>query len=531
MTVVLQQPTQSAPYWTSLRVGKADVEHLFARLLEEERPFTTRELALALIDFRLRQEEDKLRKQIARSEVFQPRNLYKVGQELLFPALEFATGKVTGARAGQNSAYGEFSVIEVEFAGGRRAEFASGLDVPHVLNFEAEGGKVQINLPRHDPEEIYARFGAEIEESLEARLVDEEDAISVGGQWYLNSLLAPVTIAHLHLAEAILDMNEGGPLATEAFLNDLGFAPNLALPARTFALNVGLSQDERFDNVGPTGSVQWYLRRLEPLEVVEIPPRLQYDRLPYDAAALSDELRALEAELADEWSPRAAAVTPRDETTVTLIYPHRRIGTLPLNAEVEAMLPRGDDSARLRITLVDSQSGAEFAGWVMPEGKYIFGLGDYYRQHRLPIGVYLTVRRTDQPGKLLLEFNGHRPRTEYIRLAVPTGGRLKFDNFKRSIGAVYDELLILGAEDIDGVDDVWSQTRSRRRTLADIMADMVPELGRLNPQNAVHAKTLYSAVNVVRRCPPGPIFAALVGRPEFEHVGGPYWRLSTEKTS
>jgi hypothetical protein len=48
----------------------------------------------------------------------------------------------------------------------------------------------------------------------------------------------------------------------------------------------------------------------------------------------------------------------------------------------------------------------------------------------------------------------------------------------------------------------------------------------MTPQRTVHAKTIYSAVNVLRRCPPGPIFATLVARPEFEHVGGPYWRLT-----
>jgi hypothetical protein len=62
--------------------------------------------------------------------------------------------------------------------------------------------------------------------------------------------------------------------------------------------------------------------------------------------------------------------------------------------------------------------------------------------------------------------------------------------------------------------------------LGDTMRDMMAELARLTPQRSVHAKTLYSAVNVLRRCPPGPIFAALVARPEFEHVGGPYWRLA-----
>jgi len=111
---------------------------------------------------------------------------------------------------------------------------------------------------------------------------------------------------------------------------------------------------------------------------------------------------------------------------------------------------------------------------------------------------------------------------------VPANNKLTFANFKRSIGAGYDELMILGAEDLEGVDAIWSTTgRDKRRSLFDIMRDLVPELAKLNPQNAVHAKTLYSAVNVIRRSPPGPIFAQLVARPEFEHVGGPYWRLSS----
>jgi hypothetical protein len=139
----------------------------------------------------------------------------------------------------------------------------------------------------------------------------------------------------------------------------------------------------------------------------------------------------------------------------------------------------------------------------------------------------VTVKTTDDPSRLIIDFDAHRPRTEYIRLAIPAEGRLTFANFKRSIGAGYDELLILGAEDLEGVDAIGAAARDRRRSLVDTMRDLIPELARLNPQNAVHAKTLYSAVNVVRRCPPGPIFAALVSRPEFQHVGGPYWRLSS----
>jgi hypothetical protein len=236
---------------------------------------------------------------------------------------------------------------------------------------------------------------------------------------------------------------------------------------------------------------------------------------------------ALERELDDEWSGFETDVKPAKEAKLTLIYPHRRVGTLPLTSRVEGLFPTAFESQRIRVTLIDNQDQSEFAGWVVRDGKYVFGLEEFYRKHKLPIGAYVTIRTTDDPARLVLDFEAYRPRSEYIRLAVPQNGKLTFSNHKRSIGAGYDELLILGAEDLEGVDGVWTVTRDRRRGLVDILRDLIPELARLNPQNAVHVKTLYSAVNVIRRCPPGPIFAALASRPEFQHVGGPYWRLSS----
>ncbi len=52
---------------------------------------------------------------------------------------------------------------------------------------------------------------------------------------------------------------------------------------------------------------------------------------------------------------------------------------------------------------------------------------------------------------------------------------------------------------------------------------VVPSLAPLTPQETVHAKTLYSAVNMLRRMPPGPIFAELVSNPAFQNVGDHYW--------
>jgi hypothetical protein len=58
-----------------------------------------------------------------------------------------------------------------------------------------------------------------------------------------------------------------------------------------------------------------------------------------------------------------------------------------------------------------------------------------------------------------------------------------------------------------------------------LIANVFRELAKLNPQSTVHAKTLYAAANVARRSPPGPIFAELVSRPYYSHVGDAYWRF------
>ncbi|MBX3066563.1 MAG: hypothetical protein KF726_26515 [Anaerolineae bacterium] len=512
-------------YWSSqFKITRTDLDYLFSLFLELETPLTRQQLAERLVEFRIKKESDRLRKQLERGTIFQPKNAYEIGQEVVFPALEYASGKVVATRAGNNPDYGDFTVIDVEFEGKRRKEFASALSTPHALNIDEAGGQRGAALPMPSIKSIMDEYGESIIDEIEARLVDEEDATSFGDQWFLASLLPDVNVGHLHLAEAVLDINEGGPLPSDALLKDIDLALETPQPVREFSLNAALANDDRFDDVGAAGQVQWFLRRLEPDEVQNTPPRLLYTRIDYDPAVLTDDLRALEREIDDEWSD-FETVSSVNEGRIVLNYPHRRVGTLPLTSRIRALFPTAYESPRIRVTLVDAQTGDEFAGWVVHEDRFVFGLFDFYKRYGFPIGGYLMVKRTDDPGRLLLEFQGYKPRSEYIRLAVPQNGRLTFANFKRSIGAAYDDLSIIGTEDIKGVDQVWKQTTDRRRGLVEIMKDLIPELGKLAPQNAVHAKTLYAAVNILRRMPPGPIFAALLTRDDFEHVGGPYWRV------
>jgi hypothetical protein len=111
-----------------------------------------------------------------------------------------------------------------------------------------------------------------------------------------------------------------------------------------------------------------------------------------------------------------------------------------------------------------------------------------------------------------------------VRTAVAgPDGRLAFSMQKRLIGVEYDEQMIVAADNLPAVDEVWE--RSQSLSFPRLVADIFRELAKLNPQSAVHAKTLYAAVNVARRSPPGPIFAELATRPYYALVGDAYWRF------
>jgi hypothetical protein len=190
------------------------------------------------------------------------------------------------------------------------------------------------------------------------------------------------------------------------------------------------------------------------------------------------------------------------------------------------VFPTAQQTSRISVALVDGQDGEEFPGWVVRKERYVVGVDKFFRKHRLPIGAYVTISKSDDPGKIVVNFNAYKPRTEWIRLIVPKNNQTTFENHKRSIGAEYDDLMILGADDLAGVDALFEQAQQQKRPLASLLRVVIPGLGRLTPQATVHAKTIYSAVNVIRRCPPGPIFATLVANPDFQNVGGHYWKLS-----
>lgn len=523
----IQGQIQTSTYWTeTFVVDEGDLEHLTTVFLERETPLATDELARLLVERRLQQQEQALQRLLAQGILYQPKQSYTVGQELVFPALGFVVGTVVGVRPGNNPEYGEFQVIQVEFEGGkRRREFASSFNQPHRLNTE-DGVVIQTGDGEHlTVDDVLERYGATVREKLAAALEAHDEFVAVARKWFLKTLLPEVNIGHLNLAEAILDVHGGGPLPTEALLKDVGLPEEINPKLRVFALDYALQHDERFDEVGPTGEVLWFLRRLEPANVVNPPRRLHYKPIPYDPRLLNAEAQRLEQELGDELSTLLPPSAVEDEVTIVLTYPHRRSGTLPLSSRLAPIFPTARVAPRVRFTLIDGRSGREMPGWVVRPNRYVYGLEEWYRQYEIPVGGYVRVRRGDIPGSVIVDYQGNRAKSDWIRVASPLGNRLTFELQKRRLAAEFDDLMIIWIDDPEPIDALAQRLEEQGRPLARLLADLVPELARLNPQGTVHTKTIYSAVNMLRRCPPGPILAELISRPAFVPVGGGYWRF------
>ncbi len=517
-------------HWArNFTVTDDDIEYLMGLLLERETPLKVDDLAYALIERRLEQEAAALQEKFKDVQIYDPVQSFKVGQRVMFPALDYAFGTVRGQRPGNNPDYGSFNVIEVEFDSSTPTrEFAAGYS-DHKLSLQAEAGGSQLpGASDLTAEDILSSSRSQLIPVVEEALRENGDLVNVAGRWFPRSLMLDVNEGYLNLAEAVLDINGETPMTTEQILTEIGGLGNSPLELQIFSLNFSLNQDERFDEVGPVDTVLWHLRRLEPPEVVNTPPYLRYARVEYEAGLLSPEMTALEAEIDDEWSSVKEPPEQPERVTITLNYPHRRVGTLPLNAKLRHIFPTARRTPRISVTLVDGQDGEEYPGWVVREERYVFGLSKMYRKHKLPVGALLYVSQGEAPGKFVVDFDAHRPRTEYVRLIVPKNNQLTFEYDKRAIGAGYDDLMILGADDLALVDTLFQTTQQSRRSLSAILTNLVAELSRFSPQGTVHAKTLYSAVNVVRRLPPGPIFAALATNPDFEHVGSNYWKMSAQ---
>lgn len=522
------RPSQSAEYWTTgFALTTDDLEFLVSFMVERERPVSDHDLTKALIEYRLRREEQRIQRELARGKPYQPQLNFEIGDEVVFPLFDFALGKVVGKRPGKNPEHGDFDVIQVQIAGEPKPRsFAANLKTPHKLNQPisrdtllegANGPDVLIKQYGH---EVRTRLGQEL-----ARLGGDE-LVHLGNYWLPAKSLADVHVGLLNIAEALIEM-QNRPMHTSELLPEMGLPREIPQAIQAFSFDLRMTQDPRFVDVG-VESREWYLRRLLPEEAVTIPRRLQLYPDKYDRSKISVPLLEIEWQLGDEWTEGgASSVTAAQlpSVSLTLTYPHRRSGTLPLNNLTRSFFPVREGK-RSMITFVDGRWGKRFPGWVIPEGRYVCGLSEWYEEHKLPVGAIVSLERTDNPAEVVVDFRPHRMRREWVRMARVERQQLVFQLQKREIACDYDDTMVVAEADPEAIDELRRSLYQQNPSLDELLEELAPQLMGLSTQGSVHAKTLYSVINMVRRTTPGPIFAALSNKAQFQHLGGGMFAMS-----
>lgn len=513
-------------YWQEISINKQDLELIHNHLFENETPLSVGEIVRVFVEGRIQAERTALaKKRKSAGRIFIPKERFKRGEKVTFPHLDWAAGEVLAIRPGNNPQHGDFDVIEVLLDSGDRHMFAARLE-QHSLN---DAGAQTAEGESDDVDTILANHGQGIESALISAFQTDQGLVRIAGRWFPKALLVDVNQGHLNLAEAVLDLAGGEPLPTQRLLADVELPDGINLKLAEFSLNLALQEDDRFDEVGPAGEVLWCLKRLEPQAVREVPLTLKYDRLPYDRTHLTAEMVALEAQLDDEYSESSRDPAYEvEEATISLIYPHWRAGTLPITPRLQTMFPTAYESPRVRFTLVDGDGGERYPAWVVRQHRYVSGLREWYEARELMPGSLIRIRRGAAPGEVVIVAQTHRTTKDWVRTAiVGADGGIVFALLKQTITAEINDRMAFAIPTLDALDRLWEQPHKKGPKIEALVPNVMRELTKLNPQGHVHAQELYSAINIVRRVPPGPLLALLASAPEtYIHVGDLHYRLA-----
>ena len=516
-----------AEYWQNFSVTSKDIDFLQNYLFDTETPQTPLTLTNEMVVERIRFErETQANAQKNRGILYVPREKYQPGQNLVFSIFGFKYGIVKTVRNGNNPEVGSFDVIDVTFEDGTTGLFAGNL-AHHKLNLPPE----EKSDPESDHAAIMAIYGQGLEKKLDKALQSDENLVRIAGAWFPRALLVNINMGHLNLAEAVLEMNGGEPMDTTTLIDQLDIPRDSNTKLTEFSVNYALQEDGRFDEVGAIGNVQWFLKRLEPDEVQNVPAVLKYYPLDYDRSILNEQMFAIEAQLDDELSETEHKPTKSNDSTITLTYPHWRAGTLPISSRVEAFFPTALESPRIRFTIIDGKTGERMPAWVVREYGYVFGLRKWYEKLKLIPGAYLVIRRSKNPGEVILEARTHRPTRDWVRTVIAgSDGGLVFAVLKQEISCDYNERMALVISDVNAVDTAFLQIQKSHQPIEKLVKIMLKELAKLTPQGHVHVEELYSAVNILHRIPPAPLLALLASNKSFAHVGDLHYRLADNST-
>lgn len=518
---MVTRATQTPEYWKAFSLDATDADLIYSTISESGKPQSSAALASIVIQRRVDVENAAIRRDFGRTSVYQPKKHFANGEEVMFPSLGFALGVVGTQRKGNNTSVGEFDVIQVRFRDGVQREFAAGYLGENRLN---DDSVIQLLMAAADggdsAEQVAEKFAALVVPSVDRILSTRQEFVKLGPDWFLRELMTSVSEGHLNLAEAVLEVAHGGPLSAKAILNELRLPADVAATLQEVSLNSALGIDPRFDEVSISDEPAWFLRRLQPAEVRELPAALRDPlSLPGEVDETHDQIaRNIDDELEVALNP---PIEPAQKNGVVLTFQHRRAGTLGWGRKIGSVLT-DFEKKRLPVTFKDRANGKSFTVWLVKQGSYIWGLADWYKANDVPAGAEIEISRTDNAGTYLIDTKRHKPRREWVRSATVRNNKLHLETAQKPTTCQVEDLLAVFVDE----QRLYEGYRSNSRDLIGIVKELFPEIAKLSPQGNVNARTLYAVVNVITRAAPREVFKALANAGAFSQVGDGYWHLA-----
>ncbi len=508
--------------WENYEFVQEDLDFINNFLFEIEIPQTTHELLKAVIQNRIEKEKVSIqKKQQEKGRAYQPSDVYSVNEKMVFPALGWIEGKVVGIRSGNNPEIAPFKIIDVQFEKNHVRSFAAEL-MEHKLNTPPE---MKADPLEFQPDHVMEKYGESLEKQLDESLSTDPGLALITGAWFPRALFVDISIGQLNLAEAVLDMANGGPISSDALIEQLDLPPGVNPKLIELSLNLALQEDPRFDEVGASGDVLWYLERLEPDNVRNTPLFLQYQSTAISRDQFTPQLEELEKLLDDEFCSSCTEYEKKNQVEVILTYPHWRAGTLPLTSRTKKLFPTALESPRIQFFFVDSDTKNKIQGWVVRPNRYVVGLSDWYQQNGIIPGSIITIHKANTLGEVMIKVEKKKTKEWLRTVIVGKDEKIVFALLKQQVNTTYDERMATVIPDLQGLDKIWESQAAKRPHWENIVTQCAQELTKLNPQGHVHAQELYAAVNIYRRCPPEAVFNVLVTSPAFQFVGDLYYRL------
>ena len=525
MGVAGKLQTQTDSFWRDeYEVSEADLDLITNQILEAGRPQKIEALTSSIVLRRYQREKEAASLHASSGDVYQPKGHFEPGQRLLFTALDFSSGRVQTIRSGYNPKYGTFNVIRVSFeAGTPEGEFVSDFPYVHPLNRPLEElfGKSDDTLSEADLVKAVSKF---IVLKLENALAQNGDFVTFDGMWFLRELLPDMHVGFLNLSEALIDQGHH-PLAAREILADLDLQITAPIEAQLFALNLAIGRDERFDNVSLNDDPVWFLRALEPQAAFKRPALLVPAFTAAGGEFIGSTLLEFVEQVGDELDNLPDMAPTSGDIHLELTFPHLYAGTLPAGAQFLQTVP-GSQTDHLPITLIDSRTGHRIDAWLRPADGYICGLNEWYKKVGMCVGAMITLAVAPEPLAWTINISPIRgKKSEWISSATVSEGVLTLKLQKVALDIKAERNIVIDVPGREAIAGLMGEAEAAGTPLATIVFHVFDELAKQTSSRVVHAKSIYSAVNLVRRSGAVPVFAELTRRACFDPVGGGMWAL------